>query len=61
MNSKYFKDASPEYFDVESEKSMKKPIKEDVKDFVISTDKYNKSNMRVTIVEYEIKDWFYLH
>ncbi len=56
MISKYFKEASPEYFDVESEISKKKPIKEDVKDFVISTDKYNKSNMKVTIIEYEIKD-----
>lgn len=56
MNSNYFMDASPEYFDVESKKSMKKPLKEDVKDFIISTDKYNKSNMRITIIEYEIKD-----
>ncbi|MBU4374294.1 MAG: hypothetical protein KJ714_07650 [Euryarchaeota archaeon] len=56
MISKYFMGASPEYFDVESEISKKKHIEEDVKDFVISTEKYNKSNMKVKIVEYEIKD-----
>lgn len=56
MISKYFIGASPAYFNVESEISNKKPIEEDVKDFVISTEKYNKSNIRVTIIEYEIKD-----
>ena len=54
---KYFKDASPEYFDVDLCKlSEKKSENEDVKDFFIPTEKYKKSNMKVTIIEYEIKD-----
>ncbi|MEA3293396.1 MAG: hypothetical protein U9P81_00240 [Euryarchaeota archaeon] len=56
MNN-YFKDASPEYFDVDFCKlSKRKSEKEDVKDFFIPTEKYKKSNMKVTIIEYEIKD-----
>ena len=47
-------EASPEYFYTESAIPEKKHI--EVKDFVISTEKYNKSNMRETIIEYEIKD-----
>ncbi|MDY6895402.1 MAG: hypothetical protein SVO01_08335 [Thermotogota bacterium] len=46
-----------EYFDdLDIKSSKKNSEKADIKDFDISTGRYNKTKMKVEIVEYEIKD-----
>ena len=49
---------SSDYFDEEDyfKKEKEENNKDEVEDFSISTEHYEKSNMRIEIVEYEIKD-----
>lgn len=54
MVPNYFKEGSKEYF--EERKESKKDEKKSIADFKISTKKYNQRDMKIEIVEYEIKD-----